>query len=261
MSGKTLRELADQPFARGVYLRKITRNMLEIPILPETEVLRGDVLSVTGSPRNVERAVTALGFADRPLESTDIMTVAGGILLGGLIGALSFQWGRFPISLSTSGGVLMAGLVLGYLRAVRPTFGRIPAPALVLMNTLGLNVFIAVVGINAGPGFLAGLQQVGLSLFLWGMVATSVPLDRRGAARPLRLQVPSGHSLRRLRRCTDDDRRPGDDSGSRQEQGSGARLRHALRHRQHAAHDLRHGRRAVHEQVDPSEGIGGRGPR
>ena len=33
--------------------------------------------------------------------------------------------------------------MLGYLRAVRPTFGRIPAPALVLMNTLGLNVFIA----------------------------------------------------------------------------------------------------------------------
>ena len=176
MSGKTLRELADQPFARGVYLRKITRNMVEIPILPETEVLRGDVLSVTGGQRHIERAVKALGFADRPLESTDIMTVAGGILLGGLIGAVSFQWGRFPISLSTSGGVLLAGLVLGYLRAVRPTFGRIPPPALVLMNTLGLNVFIAIVGINAGPGFLAGLQQVGLSLFLWGMIATAVPL-------------------------------------------------------------------------------------
>ena len=66
--------------------------------------------------------------------------------------------------------------MLGYLRAIRPTFGRIPAPALVLMNTLGLNVFIAIVGINAGPGFVAGLQQVGLSLFLWGIVATSVPL-------------------------------------------------------------------------------------
>jgi putative transport protein len=44
------------------------------------------------------------------------------------------------------------------------------------MNTLGLNVFIAIVGINAGPGFVAGLQQVGLSLFLWGILATSVPM-------------------------------------------------------------------------------------
>jgi len=44
------------------------------------------------------------------------------------------------------------------------------------MNTLGLNVFIAIVGISAGPGFVSGLQQVGLSLFLWGMVATTIPL-------------------------------------------------------------------------------------
>lgn len=176
INGKTLRELADRPFARGVHLRKITRNMLEIPILPETEILRGDILTLAGSQRNIDRAATALGVADRPLESTDLMTVAGGILLGGLIGAISFQWGRFPISLSTSGGALLAGLILGYLRALRPTFGRIPAPALVLMNSLGLNVFIAIVGINAGPGFIAGLQEVGLSLFLWGIVATSLPL-------------------------------------------------------------------------------------
>ena len=176
VSGKTLRELADQPFARGVHLRKITRNMVEIPILPETEVLRGDVLTIAGSVRNVERAVEALGFADRPLESTDLMTVAAGIFAGGLLGAISVNWGGIPISLSTSGGALLAGLVLGYLRAVRPTFGRIPTPALVLMNTLGLNIFIAIVGINAGPGFIAGLQQAGLSLFLWGIVATTVPL-------------------------------------------------------------------------------------
>jgi putative transport protein len=176
MSGKTLRELADQPFARGVYLQKIARNTVEIPILPETEILRGDVLTITGSRRSIDRIVAALGFADRPLDATDIMTVASGILIGGLAGAISFQWGRFPISLSTSGGVVLAGLVLGYLRAAHPTFGRIPTPALVLMNTLGLNVFIAIVGINAGPGFLAGLHQVGLSLFLWGVVATTVPL-------------------------------------------------------------------------------------
>ena len=67
-------------------------------------------------------------------------------------------------------------MLLGYFRTVRPTFGNIPAPALWFMNTLGLNVFIAIVGINAGPGFVAGLQHVGLSLFLSGVVATSIPL-------------------------------------------------------------------------------------
>ena len=176
VSGRTIRELADEPYTRGIYLRKITRNMIEIPVLPETEILRGDILTVAGTTGHVDAAVAAMGHADRPTESTDIAVVGAGITLGGLIGALGVVWGGFPISLSTSGGALLAGLILGYLRTVRPTFGNIPAPALWLMNTLGLNVFIAIVGISAGPGFVSGLQQVGLSIFLWGIVATSLPL-------------------------------------------------------------------------------------
>jgi putative transport protein len=175
-SGLTLRELAEMPHARGIYLRKIMRSLVEIPILPGTEILRGDVLTIAGSQRHVEAAVKALGYADRPVEATDIAFLGAGIVVGGLIGALSYKWGGIPLSLSTTGGALLTGLVLGWLRTVHPTFGRIPGPSLWLMNTLGLNVFIAVVGIGAGPGFVAGLQQVGISLFIWGIVATSVPM-------------------------------------------------------------------------------------
>ena len=176
VNGKTLRELADLPETRGIYLRKITRNMIEIPILPETEILRGDILTLVGSARHVNAAVARLGHADRPVESTDLAVVSGGIVIGGFVGALTYVAGGIPISLSTSGGALLAGLLLGYLRTIHPTFGNIPAPSLWLMNTLGLNVFIAIVGISAGPGFVTGLQQAGLSLFLWGVVATSIPL-------------------------------------------------------------------------------------
>jgi len=175
-AGKALRELADEPVTRGIYLRKIMRNLVEIPILPGTEVLRGDVLTVQGSRAHVDVLVKAIGHADRPAEATDLKVVAAGIVVGGLVGALSITLGGIPIGLSTSGGALLAGLLLGYFRAVRPTFGSIPGPALWLLNTLGLNVFIAVVGINAAPGFVAGLQQVGISLFLWGAVATSLPM-------------------------------------------------------------------------------------
>ena len=176
VNGKTLRELAELPGTRGLYLRKITRNMVEIPVLPETEILRGDILTLAGTTRHVDSAVALLGHADRPVESTDLAVVAAGIVIGGLLGAITYVAGGIPISLSTSGGALLAGLVLGYLRTVHPTFGNIPGPALWLMNTLGLNIFIAIVGISAGPGFVAGLQQVGLSLFLWGMLATTLPL-------------------------------------------------------------------------------------
>jgi putative transport protein len=176
IAGRTLRQLSDIPAARGIYLSKIMRNLVEIPIMPNTEIQRGDILTLAGSKAHMETAIKAIGYADRPVEATDIAFVAAGILLGGLIGSLSAKVGGLPISLSTSGGALLAGLVLGWLRTIHPTFGRIPGPALALMNTLGLNIFIAVVGITAGPGFVAGLREVGISLFIWGIVATSIPM-------------------------------------------------------------------------------------
>jgi len=84
--------------------------------------------------------------------------------------------GGVPLTLSTAGGALIAGLVLGWFRSTRPFFGRIPSPTVWFMNSVGLNIFIAIVGISAGPGFVNGLRTQGISLFLWGALATTLPL-------------------------------------------------------------------------------------
>ena len=175
-NGKTLGELAAAPFAHGIFLRKIVRNLVEIPIFVNVEILRGDILTIVGSKRNTNAAVAALGYADRPTETTDLAVVAAGIVVGGLVGAITLTVAGVPISLSTAGGALILGLLLGYLRAVNPVVGNIPGPALWLMNTLGLNVFIAIVGINSGLGFVKGLAEEGIALFLWGIAATTIPL-------------------------------------------------------------------------------------
>ena len=105
------------------------------------------------------------------------MTFTGlGIAIGCFIGALTVYFKGIPVSLSTSGGAILAGLVLGWLRNRRPTFGRIPRPVIWFMNNMGLNMFIAVVGLGAGPTFIPGLQKVGMEMFLVGMVCTTVPL-------------------------------------------------------------------------------------
>ncbi|WP_343213947.1 aspartate-alanine antiporter [Ensifer oleiphilus] len=176
LAGRTLADVSTEDWARGVYARKIVRSLVEIPVLPGTTVERGDIVTIGGARRHVEAAIKALGFADRPVETTDIAFLGWGLFFGAMVGALTLTIGGIPIGLSTSGGALLAGLVLGWLRSTYPAFGTIPAPALWLMNTLGLNIFIAVVGIGAGPGFVAGLQEVGISLLIWGIVATSVPM-------------------------------------------------------------------------------------
>lgn len=178
VDGKTLAELASRPGARGVFLRKITRGATAtaIPILPNTQIYRGDIVTLVGRTQDITAATKLLGVPDRPTDVADVAFIGAGITLGALIGALVWKIGGVPLTLSTAGGALIAGLVLGWLRSTRPFFGRIPSPTVWFMNSVGLNIFIAIVGISAGPGFVNGLKTQGISLFLWGALATAVPL-------------------------------------------------------------------------------------
>jgi len=178
VDGKTIAELAQHPAARGVFLRKITRGATatDIPILANTTVQRGDLFTLVGRTQDVAAATKLLGVADRPTDMTDMAFVGAAVVIGALIGALVFKVSGVPLTLSTAGGALIAGIIGGWLRSVRPSFGRIPTPTVWFMNSVGLNIFIAIVGISAGPGFVNGLKTQGIGLFLWGALATTVPL-------------------------------------------------------------------------------------
>ena len=178
IDGKTLVEVAKLPGARGVFLRKITRGATatSIPILPNTKIQRGDILTIVGRTQDTDAVTKVLGVPDHTTDVSDVAFIGAAIAIGALIGSLALNVKGIPLTLSTSGGALVAGIVGGWLRSVRPTFGRIPSPTVWFMNSVGLNIFIAIVGISAGPGFISGLKTQGVSLFLWGAVATTVPL-------------------------------------------------------------------------------------
>jgi putative transport protein len=178
VDGKTLAELAKRPAARGVFLRKIARGAIatDIPILAETKLNRGDIVTLVGRTQDIAAATKMLGVLDRPTDVADVAFIGAAITIGALLGAVVYKVGGVPITLSTAGGALFSGLFFGWLRSVRPTFGRIPSPTVWFMNSVGLNIFIAIVGIASGPAFVAGLQKLGFALFLWGVVATTIPL-------------------------------------------------------------------------------------
>jgi putative transport protein len=170
----TLAELAER-HGRGVALAKLVRGGEEIPFVPSTVINRGDLLTIAGATRDVERAGKALGYVERPSSTTDVVFVGLGVVVGGLVGLLSVSVAGLPLSLTASGGALIMGLVFGWLRSVRPTFGRIPEAALWVFDTIGLAVFIGVVGLGAGPGFVDGLRRTGPSLLLVGLVVAVTP--------------------------------------------------------------------------------------
>jgi len=174
--GKTVHQLRAMDYMHGIPVQSIRRAGIAMPVYPAAVLEKGDHLELVGYKRDMEKAAKEIGYADIPTEKTDMIYVGLGIVLGGLVGAMSIKVGGVPLSLSTSGGALIAGLIFGWLRGQHPAFGKIPEPALWVMNNVGLNTFIAVVGITAGPSFVAGFKEVGWGLFLVGIAATTIPL-------------------------------------------------------------------------------------
>jgi putative transport protein len=174
--GKTISELRNMDFMHGIPVQSLWRAGISLPVYGETVLQRGDNIELVGYKKDMDKAAAQIGYAEIPTDKTDMIYVGLGIVLGGIVGAMSFKAGGVPLSLSTSGGALIAGLIFGWLRSRHPAFGNIPEPAIWVMNNVGLNTFIAVVGITAGPSFVEGFRQVGWGLFLVGIGATTIPL-------------------------------------------------------------------------------------
>jgi len=174
---RTLAEAGTSDLVRAVYLRRILRHGQEIPMGTNTRIERGDVLQLVGSEQALIRAAEELGDVVQPTDATDFVAVGFTIVVGALLGAAAaFSIGGVNVSIGTSVGVLLAGIVTGYIRSVRPLFGRVPDGAVKLMQSLGLAGFVAMVGIGAGPHFIVAVKESGIGLLLGGVLVTLAPL-------------------------------------------------------------------------------------
>ncbi|MGC4073168.1 MAG: TrkA C-terminal domain-containing protein [Nibricoccus sp.] len=165
----TLDQLASQPAVRdagrGVFVQSIKRGSEPIPLQPGTVIEAGDVVQIVGSPADVERAISLIGFREYDPEKTSIALIAGCIAIGIGLGFLAITVGGVPIGLGTSGSILVVGLVAGWLRGRTPAFGAVPEPARRLLTDIGLIIFVAIIGLTAGPHAITALHERGLAFF------------------------------------------------------------------------------------------------
>ena len=173
--GKTLGEISKE-YGQRCFLRKITRQGHEIPLTKSTVVHNCDVLQVAGTKDDIEEFVQHIGHPERPTSATDLIMVSIGCVLGTLIGLIAVPIAGIPITLGVGGGILVSGLVFGWLRTVHPTFGQIPSGAQWIFTDMGLNLFIACVGLTAGPKALQALQATGGQIFIAGVILTLTPM-------------------------------------------------------------------------------------
>ena len=173
---RTLADLSAEEWTRGLYLRSVSRGGQEVPIAGNLALQRGDLLRLVGPEPVVQKAAATIGAIVAPNPTIDFIVLGLAIFLGGVVGVLlTFSVGGIKISLSTSVGTLLAGLLVGHLRTRYPLFGRIPDGAIALMTSLGLAAFVGLTGIHAGPIFLSALKEAGFGLLLGGIVVTLAP--------------------------------------------------------------------------------------
>jgi putative transport protein len=176
--GKTLQEIVDEVHeARGTLLRGITRGGEAMPIGRNTVVKRGDTIHVMGSESAIRNLAPLVGRMIQPTEESDFAVLGTAVFLGVLVGAaIIVPVGHLRIVLGTSVGTLLAGVIVGWARSVKPWFGRIPDAAIHFMKSIGLAAFVAMVGLKAGPIFVSAVKEYGYILFFGGMVVTLTPL-------------------------------------------------------------------------------------
>jgi putative transport protein len=178
VDGKSLAELAQFPATRGVFLRKITRGATatDIPILADTQLQQGDIVTLVGRTQDVAAATKVLGYPDRATDVADVAFIGAAIAIGALLGAIVYKVGGVPLTLSTSGGALFAGL---FFRLVALGASDLRADSVVhaLVHEFGRPERIYCRGRHlVGAGLCRRIQQLGFSLFLWGIAVTTVPL-------------------------------------------------------------------------------------
>lgn len=177
VAGKTLERIRqDHPeFGRsGVYVTDVLRGDQNLPATPETVVQRGDVVTLVGARSGLERIVARIGTVASN-DATDFIYLGLGIALGSLIGQIVVRIGGVPLSLGTGGGCLIAGLLFGWFRSRRQTFGAFPPQAATTIKDMGLAVFIACTGLTSGPQAWPLLKQYGALLPFAGIAMVLVP--------------------------------------------------------------------------------------
>lgn len=171
-----IRDRVDDTVRHGIYVVGLTRAGKPVPVTRETRVEVGDLVTLYGSAKDVERAVQLAGTAVVPSDKTDFVFHGLGIAVGLLIGLLVLRIGAVPLTLGSGGGALLSGLVFGWYRSRHLAIGNMPTAASTLLRDLGLAGFVAVVGLQSGLQAVSTIASSGLSIFLLGVVVTVVPL-------------------------------------------------------------------------------------
>lgn len=163
--------------AFNVQATRITRNGIELPVTSYTRLRIGDVLCVVGDEKSIENIIKVLGNNKKATYKANMLSLLLGLCVGLAIGKVTIPLPLLGnLSLGTTGGVLVAGLLLSNLYKTGPVIWEVPDNINQFIRDLGLVIFLATVGTKTGATIMETLAAQGINLFLSGIVVTLCPM-------------------------------------------------------------------------------------
>lgn len=174
--GKTIAEL-NLPTVYNANITRIRRGGVEFTAEADQKLNWGDRVRVAGEAAQMDSVKELFGDEMKKIEQGDIFAIITGILLGMAAGLIPFSIGKaIQFNLGITGGVLIIGLILGARGKIGPVIWQVPVPIITFMRELGLTLFLAVVGIKAGPQVINTLQTQGVKMVAMSVMITLTPM-------------------------------------------------------------------------------------
>jgi putative transport protein len=178
MLGKSLAELG-LDHLHGVTITRIVRAGIEMTAVPGIKLQFGDFLHVVGDSSGLEAASKTLGDSLLDLNTTRFIPIFIGLALGVLVGILPLNVPGLasPLKLGLAGGPLVVAILLSRLGRIGPLVWHMPANTNLAFRELGIALFLACVGLTAGPQFFATvMSRNGLLWAASALIISMAPL-------------------------------------------------------------------------------------
>lgn len=158
----------------GVNVSRVQRTGILLVATPDLTLRIGDRVTVVGEENNIKRVAEELGNVVKRLDEPNMVTIFFGIVLGLLLGSIPLFLPGFtyPVKLGLAGGSIVMGILIG---AFGPQFHMITyttTSANLMLRSLGLSMYLACLGFDAGKDFLSTVMQpsalwwIGIGFFL-----------------------------------------------------------------------------------------------
>ncbi|MEZ8602092.1 aspartate-alanine antiporter [Vibrio splendidus] len=176
--GQSLREIkqhSNEGLYRGVYITDYIREGVALALTPELVVKKNDIIQVTGTANDINRVEKNIGQRMGSASMTDFVILGLGMVVGLLIGLISFKIAGIPVTIGSGAGCLISGLFVGWIRSRNPHIAQFPVGAVNFIRDFGLAAFVGIVGLQAGPQAVDTIKEHGMSLFFLGAAVTIIP--------------------------------------------------------------------------------------